>query len=330
MSIDSSNWMSDALAHWGNRPLHRLVLPASHHSGLYQIADSVPDAEHGGPNACIMRRQTGTILDQLEAGIRFFDIRPVLWHDTFHTGHYRRATPGYEGCNGTTLNQFFAQVAAFLRDTDELVVLKFSHSFNRDTGRPGFDAAAFARLFDLIAGTLGPHIFALEDDSAGLARLPLQYYLNGRGRVLCVFAALPGGLRDPARGIFSVAAMPETGDLKILRKAPRCHELRELRGQRKRALADAPNHGTHLYQLAWTLTLTPEQDAACRAGRTDATSALDLAAQANSALQQTLEDWIDEGVLTGAMLPNLICVDAAAEFCLQTALYLNRRLGGPP
>jgi hypothetical protein len=331
MAMDGSNWMSERLDLLGNRPLNRLVMPASHDAAMYTVQDCVPGPGSSGgiiANACNTQTQTGTILDQLEAGARYFDVRPVLWHGAFHTGHYLQYLPDPLGSNGPTLAQFLAQVAQFMADSGDLVILKFSHFFDRDNCRTRFSTATYADLIATIAGALAPHLFTGSPGPAGLANMHLIDFLSTGGRVLCVYEELPPDLADTTAGVYSYVDFPSRGDLVVFDSYANQNSLAAMAADQKAKLADSANHSGNLFLLSWTLTQDARDVAACAMNETSATSILDLAEQANASLQGHMESWIADGTLTRKTMPNLIYVDANADFCLQTALFLNQTVTG--
>lgn len=330
LETDSCNWISELLATLGNRPLNRLVMPASHDAGMYQAVDCTPSVNAGrqplGANACNSQTQTGTILDQLEAGCRYFDIRPVLWNGTFYTGHYQINAPVTVGCNGPTLSQFLAQISQFMAETSDLVILKFSHYYNRNTPRAGFSADDFRNLISRVQQSIGPHLFTGPAGPAGLAARDMHDFLAGGGCVLTVYDALPQALHAPGVGIYRYADYPDTGDLVVFDRSATENTVANMATDQKAKLANQAHHDGNLFLLSWTLTQNANQISDCAMGKPDPTSILDLADRANATLQPTMEQWIADGTVTPKTIPNLIYVDANADFCLQTALYLNHKL----
>jgi len=105
--FDRANWMHDNFGQLKDVALKELVLPASHDAGQY------PDDKGG-------RTQSLSILGQLEAGTRFFDIRLVkdvvgeirVHHDIFAADLFQK---------------ILDDIRTFMNDHAELVILKISH-----------------------------------------------------------------------------------------------------------------------------------------------------------------------------------------------------------
>lgn len=83
-----------------NRTLRQLCLPGSHDSGMSR---KTGDTTFG--KGALILTQTLSIKDQLYAGCRYFDIRPVITGGKWATGHYTRIEQlnTWQGGNGEYL-----------------------------------------------------------------------------------------------------------------------------------------------------------------------------------------------------------------------------------
>jgi hypothetical protein len=327
---DPSNWMSDNLALLGPRTLSQISMPASHDSGMYKVSDCTPDISilrHGpyGVNACNTQTQTLSIRDQLDQGSRYFDIRPVMFgdDDVLYTGHYALKSPVTLGCNGPTLADFFQQVSDFMAESGDLVILKFSHYYNRNTSTDRFSDAEMTALIAQVHSILGPNLYTGNVPPQGFLNATLGDLISSGGRALVVFDTLPDDLRDPASGIYSYADAPARGDLTVFDQYADCNVLGDMIIDQKAKLTNVANHTGCLFLLSWTLTQDGEQAIKCGLDVADATTILDLADQANPDLQSTLQDWISNGTITPRTWPNFLYVDDNNQFSLHAAVYLN-------
>ncbi|MEL7115079.1 MAG: hypothetical protein AAGP08_05720 [Pseudomonadota bacterium] len=324
MSTNPATWMADNLASFGALKLNQLVMPASHDSAMYEVSDCTTVAGVGA-NACSTQTQTNDIQGQLTQGSRYFDVRPVMYNSSLVTGHYSSTSSLALGCNGPSLSDYLGQVAAFMQGSGELVILKFSHYFDRDAGS-GFSYSDFQALVNSVRATLSDYMYTTPGAPGALSAQTLNAYIgDGTGKVLCVFDSLPADLLDPTRGLFSYADFPGSGDLVVFDEYADQHKLSKMETDQKTKLADTGNHQGNLFLLSWTLTQSDTYAAECAVG-IDSHSILNLAATANDALQSTMADWVSDGTITPATIPNLIYVDANASFSLDTALYLNTQL----
>lgn len=330
MAMEPSNWMAGNLSVLGPLRLAQLVMPASHDSAMYETNDCTPDItvkDHGpyGANACNTQTQTTDIATQLQNGSRYFDVRPVLFDGQIYTGHYATSSPIVLGCNGPLLSDYLSQVASFMQSSGDLVILKFSHYYNRDKTikRNGFTQSQMETLIQQVQAALGDVLCCLPCPEDGLISLTLNDYIGDGGRVLAVFDALPDALHDTDHGIYSYADAPAAGDLVVFDEYADKNTVSEMAEDQKAKLVAPENHDGCLFLLSWTLTQDAMQAAACGLDISKATSILDLAQEAHDALGPTLDGWVEDGVITPQTIPNLIYVDANGVFSLDAALKLN-------
>jgi len=128
--MDYSNWMHNTLALIGPQPLRTVSMPASHDAGMSSSNDC------NMANQCNTKTQTTAILGQLQAGVRYFDIRPTIYKNTLYTAHLDDTT-GF-GCNGESMQNVLSDVVTFIGRSGDLVILKFSHYYDRDNNKSGF------------------------------------------------------------------------------------------------------------------------------------------------------------------------------------------------
>lgn len=127
------SWMQNNISTLGSRPLHKICMPGTHNAGMSK--------KTGGtafPSANNTLCQSLSILGQLFAGSRYFDIRPILSGAQFFTGHYSRIDvpiigSTWQGWNGQSIAEIVDQVNAFTAVTNELVILNLTHDYNTDT-----------------------------------------------------------------------------------------------------------------------------------------------------------------------------------------------------
>ena len=124
------NWMTLALPTFGETPLGKFVLPASHDSGMHVL-----DGNTAGSTPCNTLTQSLNVRDQLARGARYFDIRPVISGGVFKTGHYSKINVDEidfetaQGGNGESIESIIDAVNDFQHDKKELVILNLSHDW---------------------------------------------------------------------------------------------------------------------------------------------------------------------------------------------------------
>ncbi|HEX4860086.1 MAG TPA: hypothetical protein VFV07_02540, partial [Rhizomicrobium sp.] len=171
---DRAQWMQANLGLLGDRVLKQLVMPASHDAGMHMVQRCTGLVGGIGANACNTRTQTLSIAEQLNAGARYFDIRPVQEGATLYTGHFSDVRGKTVGCNGPTLAAVLNDVAAFAAGHKELIILKFSHYLVCSTGR-GFDDARMRALCKKVFDKLKPWLYVTTER---LGTIPLSTYIG--------------------------------------------------------------------------------------------------------------------------------------------------------
>jgi hypothetical protein len=169
MATNYKAWMST----YKDTPLKQLSIPGSHDAGMYEISWSTNLGwVFAADNA---QTQNNTILQQLEAGIRYFDLRPgrvidSSGNETYYTGHFAQSIAGTVGSTGVALSEVMTDVLSFLNEcgSNEVIILKFSHYF-QVTHQGGIDNTLWddghhdsvftpikQHLVDYVAETLTP------------------------------------------------------------------------------------------------------------------------------------------------------------------------------
>ncbi len=145
--VDYSNWMGDM---YSNIPYKLISMAGAHDAGMYESQHSTNLGSYGdGQNVLT---QSKTFKQMLQAGIRYFDVRPGYYiHQdgtkTFRTGHFHTSNKGTSasctmGATGANLDDILDDVLDFVSKTrKEIVILKFSHYFQYTNINGGVDNA---------------------------------------------------------------------------------------------------------------------------------------------------------------------------------------------
>ena len=120
MNVNICSWMSDCREKISGKTLQKILLPGSHHSGIYQTTRL--------KNNCISNKwgihQGLTIIEQLHIGIRFFDLQ-VVYTDELE---FRVYNDSYEG---VTILEIIDQINLFLtKYPDEFIVIHVRQFMN--------------------------------------------------------------------------------------------------------------------------------------------------------------------------------------------------------
>ena len=196
----SATWMADMMGQIGDVPLSRVALPGTHDSGTYPMTTgSALDPYNEGARLRVVEstervaQQRGTsarplivnwskaqdlsITDQLQAGIRYLDLRVSLVDSTYVLGHVLV-------CG--TLDDALQQVLTFTQQyPSELIIVDVNHVYGMET------TESQVALINFIAGILdgrlvqGPPTLAPNNTVTEI----LQHDPGNKARVILLFAS---------------------------------------------------------------------------------------------------------------------------------------------
>lgn len=190
--LNRNTWLSDNMVRVGTKTLRELSLPGSHDATAYIVQSCTEFGQQ-----CNSQTQDSTIFGQLQAGVRYFDIRPVIHNNQLFSAHLgdvgalgsdglqvvKAVRQGLiaagvlgilltapvdrvQGCLGPPLADVLADVKRFMQQGGgELVILKFSHYQNFDSasdrrnGTFRFDAAQTATLVSAVVEALRDYLY---------------------------------------------------------------------------------------------------------------------------------------------------------------------------
>jgi hypothetical protein len=252
-------WMQNNLGVLGDKTLRRLCMPGSHDAGM-----SIRASGTAFGRECNTLTQSKNILGQLECGIRYFDIRPVIGGGgQFLTGHYGHilGDKTWQGANGESIQSIIDGINSYTAKYKELIVLNLSHSCNTEVGnnsyRP-FNQAEWNRLLaqltDASRGIKGLFV----TDATDLTTLTLNTFIRNRSAVIVVINETMD-LGDYAqKGFYKTANFPVydnysgTEHLDTMTS----DQLQKMRTERT-----TPD--SQLFLLSWTLTQSDSTAATC-------------------------------------------------------------------
>lgn len=167
--------MSDNLENIKDKTLRDIAIPGSHQAAIYVAANPWVIGTIGapGPGVC----QNLTIKNQLECGVRYFDLRPGRTRGRFAFTHY-----GAINYHGEWLDEVLDDVNDFMLNHRECIILKFSHFGDF------FDDALYRDWMTVVTSKLGRFLFRTTDASINLAKVKLGEFMNqqGAGSVLVI------------------------------------------------------------------------------------------------------------------------------------------------
>lgn len=334
-----TDWIIDnpALA---TRKLQQFCMPASHDAGA-----SLRSFGTMGATSDNAVTQSGQIFMQLCSGVRFIDLRPVLWksmigNDTLYLGHFSLPLK-FAGITGQTVADALGDVARFLGQPackNEFVILYFSHWYNIDVDSSlANSAAAFPmdRLISELQTILGSYLYTdpgipNQRQNDVLSQKQIKAFA---GKAIAVFDGLPRAsqgnqalpflqYRDPSAGIFSYwkasgqTSQPLGGfaDMIVFDSYANTDDYDDMVADQLKKLQANAGTGDMMFLLSWTLTLSVVEIAL----GTD--SIEDLARPANAQLENWLAAQILAGTIKLGRIPNfLYCDFAEAQYRLVEA-----------
>jgi len=308
-----SHWMGDQNSLIGGRTLKEISLPGSHDAGM-----SVSQHCSGGIE-CNTKTQEKDILEQLEAGSRYFDIRPVYDDHSgiWYTGHFSFAGSYLVGCAGQGLGSALACVAIFFESQEnekELVILDISHCLVNKTAVADdhCDVSRQDEVVDEIISHLDQYMVKCAD--CNLMSMTLDEISDqGGGNVIVI---LSDDVRDTAKGLFSAK------DIDIYNEYANTSWLPTMRDDQESKLLTESHHKDNLFLYSWTLTLSTLDAAQCWEPGNN--SILDNAHWANPQLNPSITGLVEDNKITKTLFPNILYVDNFDAFATRTAMYLNR------
>lgn len=293
--------------------LNQLIMPGSHDAGMSELhhCDLGSDMNTG-----MVKTQALNILQQLEAGSRYFDIRVDYDHKELVTYH----RSGSAGCNGQSLADVMDQAVTFIRShPSETFILKFSHiRSNR-----GKEEEIIQRVDQFVSQMkYREYLFVQTDNLVNLAELPLGSF---RGKFVLAFD-YPDYI-NVRQGHFRYhdgfqVDKSETVVLKLLGYMPNItvcdsySDTTDLKKMEKDQLGKLDKYGglgkEYLFLLSWTLTPG--------VGTFFGGSIEELAAKANAALPDVLHQQI---VVSGKPTPNIVYIDYVNAVTTKSIIQYN-------
>ena len=294
-------WMQNNLGLLGSRTLRQICMPGTHDAGMSTVASGTLFSD-----SCNTQTQTTGILGQLQAGSRYFDIRPVISGGQYLTGHYSDIGSGstntWQGGNGQSIASIISDINSFTASNGELIILNLSADLDTDLGNGSYAAftqAQWNALLSILQGGIS-NLFVYS--ASDLSTLPLNTYIgNGNAAVVVIVSPAASGISLGSyanQGFYPAANFPsynvysDTNDLNTMTS----DQISKLQAQRT-------NPNSVFFLLSWTLTQDSLQAAACPITGGSSTSILDLANTANAQLSQILP------ACTSQSYPNVIYID---------------------
>ena len=293
-NLNSSSWMKDNIALLGNKPLKDICITGSHDSGM-----SVYTSGTAFSHDCNTLTQSKNIQGQLSAGIRYFDIRPVISAGHYYTGHYGHIDQisSWQGANGQSIQSIVSDVNAFTAHNDELVILNLSHTLNTDVGNYAYRAFTeneWDGLFELLSGI--NHLYITDNKpDIDLTALTLNNFVSDGSAVLIIVED-----NNVSLGARSGQGFYHYNNFNVFNSYADSNNLKTMADDQIEKMKQ--KSGQDYFLLSWTLTQNGTEATTCALGV--ASSIKDLANEANQNLAYLLYPNISP-----TQFPNIIYED---------------------
>lgn len=246
-NMDGASWMQDHLPLFGDVMLKEICIPGSHDAGMSTLVSGTFFAKSGNTLT-----QSYSVAGQLNLGVRYFDIRPVITAGKFSTGHYQfvDTIKSWQGANGQTIQSIISDVNTFTANKKELVILGVSHSLNTDVGNKSYRSFNHNEWNRLLSQLSGLNNLFVTSRNADLTKVKVRDFIGNKSSVVIVVDGQNAVLGDHhGRGfylssnfsVFDVYA--ESNKVDVMAD----DQLNKMKHQA----------GKRYFLLSWTLTQTP-------------------------------------------------------------------------
>lgn len=261
------DWLHSNLGTLGDRTLHKICMPGTHNSGM--------SVNTGGATLFgienITLTQSLSIGEQLRAGARWFDIRPVISGRVFKTGYYRYIDQirSWQGANGQSISEIINQVNSFTAYHPELIFLKLSHTRDTDAGNslcPEFSPDQWRLLLKELLGI--QHLFVAPNaGTVNLNTLTLNSFI-GQGQA-AVVVLLESGDVDLSRLLsveYANKGFYKASQCNMFESYTETDNKDELVKAQLANMKEVSPNSDRLFSLSWTTNLSAAKVGACFAG----------------------------------------------------------------
>ena len=300
------DWMTQNLAKLGSKTLKQITIPGSHDAGMstFHKGTAFSTAEN-------TQTQRLTVGNQLRAGSRYFDLRPVISGGIYKAGHYSyiEALNSWQGGNGQTIAEIIQQINTFTASNKELVVLNLSHDYNTDAGNDSyrsFTQVEWDSLFAQLAGLANLWVAPGDPTTVDLTTIRLNDFIGG-GQAAVVVIVEPSGVD---LGNWAMRGFYKYSQFKVYNDYSDTNNAETMSQDQLQKMARQTPQGTY-FLLSWTLTQDTGQVLV-------GPSILSLADQVNQLLCLRLMQ-----ASTAEVFPNILYVDAFTSQVTALAMALN-------
>jgi hypothetical protein len=253
------DWMQQSMGSLANRTLKHICMPGSHDAGMSMLKPGTIGAHFANTQT-----QYLDFYQQLMAGSRFFDLRPVISGGQWVSGHYSALELDVEdiwlGGNGQLIADIVRQVNDFTSQYKELVIINLSHTLDTDNEYKDLTQDQWNKLFDILKG-INNRFTVTSLGNTDFSNNVLGDFITDRASVF-VIAQLPNGItlgNYANQGFYSGANFPfyDSYSNTNNRANMESDQFRKLKENRN-LVSDSSARKDKFHVLSWTLTQQPE------------------------------------------------------------------------
>jgi hypothetical protein len=247
--------MQQSMSSLANRTLKHICMPGSHDAGMGTFTPGTIGAHFANTQT-----QYLDFYQQLMAGSRYFDLRPVLSRGEWVTGHYGQVGDIWLGGNGQSLADIIQQINNFTAEHQELIIVNLSHTLDTDNKYKALTQTQWNDLLNALK-RINNRYTASSPGAIDLSTYRLGEFITDRASVL-VIAQLPSGitLSDFAnQGFYAGQNFPfydEYSNSNHL-ATMKSDQLAKLK-QNRNIVAETSERKDKFHIFSWTLTQQPE------------------------------------------------------------------------
>jgi hypothetical protein len=328
-----ASWMGDLLLpSKAQYSLKDIVIPGSHDAGMSSLT-AAGGTQSGTINECNTLTQKQKIGNQLNAGIRLFDLRVGTYNKQLYAKHCAAdcMEDAIGGGYGEKLKDILTDTRNFLhRNKQEIVLLTFSHFCERET--------PVKALGDSILNVLGKELVFFAGGRP-LHTIPLHELA---GKVVLTFEHYA----NATQGIDSCSTLPSSGSfINFNREYAATNDITKMIARQEVFFQQLEKNirPNDLVRLDWQLTQSHDEAAmVCNNFQSEEISPvinsvlfltsvikkhqsiIDLSVHGNKYLPAAVNGWIEKKLITAANKPNVIYVDAAGTWVTDYCIDLNK------
>ncbi|KAI4943949.1 hypothetical protein J4E91_009096 [Alternaria rosae] len=250
-----ADWMQQSMGSLANRTLKHICMPGSHDAGMGTFKPGTIGAHFANTQT-----QYLDFYQQLMAGSRYFDLRPVLSRGEWVAGHYGQVGDIWLGGNGQSLTDIIQQINDFTAKYQELIIINLSHTLDTDNQYKDLTQTQWSDLFTTLK-RINNRYTVSNPGATDLSTYRLGDFITDRASVL-IIAQIPDDvtLGDFAnQGFYSGRNFPfydeysNSNNLATMKS----DQLAKLKLNRN-IVAEQSQRKDMFHIFSWTLTQQPE------------------------------------------------------------------------